>query len=335
MAEQPKDEPSTASGKVILLGEHAVVYGAPALVASLGRGVRASAAPAQESELHLISTLRRNADADANARTRAHGTEERTTPERESDLGRAFGALLESLNVSPVAVTAHVELPTGVGLGGSAAIGVATARAALRAQGEAPKPERVRAATQAWEKVFHGNPSGIDTEAAMGSGCLLYQKPDVADPVKLPGPMTLAICVAGPAASTLEMVEHVGHRLDSDPDGTRAILDRIADFVLDGLVALEEGDQKRLGQLLDANHEALQALGLSTPDLDKACELARAAGALGAKLTGSGGGGCVIALCDAADPILTTWRDAGLTCFTSTFGDKDQRAATVSLGGGQ
>lgn len=322
MAEQDNKEPSAASGKVILLGEHAVVYGAPALVASLGRGVRAKAATAQTSELHLISTLSSSPG------------EERATPESESDLGRAFGALLESLHVSPVAVTAHVDLPTGVGLGGSAAIAVATARAALRAQGEHPEPERVKAATQAWEKVFHGNPSGIDTEAAIGGGCLLYQKPDIADPVKLPSPMTLAICVAGPRASTLEMVRQVGERLDSDPEGTRAILDRIADFVLDGLVALEEGDQERLGQLLDANHEALQALGLSTPDLDRACELARRAGALGAKLTGSGGGGCVIALCDAADPILKTWRDAGLTCFASTFGDKGPCAETLSPGGG-
>ena len=310
MAEARHDEVSTASGKVILLGEHAVVYGAPALVASLGAGVRATAVTARASELHLIST--------------SSERQERTGPGSDTELGRAFRALLESLGVAPVAITAHVDLPTGVGLGGSAAIGVAAARAALRAHGKSPDPASVRAATQAWEKVFHGNPSGIDTEAAMGSGCLYYQKPDIADEVRIPRPLTLAICVAGPAASTLAMVRSVADRLDSDPDGSRAILDRIADLVIDGRFAIEEGDFKRLGQLLDVNHEALQALGLSTLDLDAACDAAREAGALGAKLTGSGGGGCVIALCDDAAPILTAWKDAGLTYFASLLGAHSQ-----------
>jgi mevalonate kinase len=314
---------STASGKVILLGEHAVVFGAPALVASLRTGVRAEGVPADRSELHLVSTS-------GAAREEREEREARTTADASSELGKAFNALLESLQVAPVAVTAHVDLPTGVGLGGSAAIGVATARAALRAYGREPKTADVRTATQAWEKVFHGNPSGIDTEAAMGSGVLFYQKPDIAEPLAVPDPMTIAICVAGPAASTLEMVQSVADQLDSNPDGTRGILNDIADTVLDGRFALEEGDQKRLGHLLDVNHDALKALGLSTPDLERARELARGAGALGAKLTGSGGGGCVIALCSDASPILKAWTDAGLECFASTFGSDATDATTAT-----
>src|SRR5262249_17136032 len=159
--------------KIILLGEHTVVYGAPALAAGIERGARAKASHDRASTLWLAgidpSGPREHAPAD------------------EGDIGRAFAALLAALPGAPPArVEAESELPAGGGLGSWAALGVAIARAldALAPREHLPaasdaeddRARRVLGAACAWERVFHGNPSGIDTAAAALSGCFRYTR---------------------------------------------------------------------------------------------------------------------------------------------------------------
>ena len=104
------------------------------------------------------------------------------------------------------------------------------------------------------------------------------------------------------------------HALPSRAD---FLIHSIHALVQEARVALLLGRPRDLGALLDENHRLLRELGVSTPELDAACQAARDAGALGAKLTGGGGGGCVLALTDAAStaPVLARWREAGLMCF--------------------
>src|SRR3954470_7747814 len=135
-----------ANGKVILLGEHAVVYGVPAIAAGIERGVLANAQPASSSSLRI--------------------GERHAAPGDDSELGRAFGALLDSLGAPSLSVEASLEVPPGSGLGASAALAVAIARAALAALGLPEDSARVLAAAAAWEAVYHGNPSGVDAAAA-------------------------------------------------------------------------------------------------------------------------------------------------------------------------
>lgn len=289
-----------ACGKVILLGEHAVVHGVPALAVGIERGAEARADRAADTELVIESV--------------------RATPTDGTDLGRALSALLEALGVSGVRIGATSALPVGCGLGSSAALGVAIARAIQELDG-APLPERTLAAATAWERVFHGNPSGIDTAAAVFGGCIWYTRQDGPVPLRLGRPFTLGVAVAGPAASTKRMVESVAQLAERRPAVFAKSLAGIEALVKNARLALEAGDLPGLGRLLDLNQMLLSGLMVSTEEIETACRLARTAGALGAKLTGAGGGGAVIALCDDdPEPVLAAWRAHGLTCFATRVG---------------
>ena len=287
-----------ANGKVILLGEHAVVYGVPAIAAGIERGVEARARPAESSSLRI--------------------GERRALPGDDSDLGRAFAALLGALAAPKLAVEATLELPPGSGLGASAALGVAIARAVLEETGSAPDSARVLAAAAAWEGVYHGNPSGVDAAAAAHAGCLLFDKINGPRPLTLGRDLILAIGLAGPPASTKLMVEGVARLRERRPAVVDKALEGIRALVGNAKLCLEAGDLPGLGSLMNYNQMLLSGLFVSTEGIERCCALARDAGALGAKLTGAGGGGAVVALCDGtSEPILGAWRAAGVECFGS------------------
>lgn len=306
----------TASGKVILFGEHAVVYAVPGIAAGIDRGARATAvrAPAGEGSTLALS-----------GRT--------LTPSDDSDLARAFRALLA---VEPICVDVHVEahadVPPGGGLGCSAALGVAIARATERAVqgGEACNEERVYRRGLAWENVFHGNPSGIDTAAAATGSFLLFERGVGTRPLTAPYDVWLAVGYSGASSSTKTMVEGIARIKERKPDLFEKFLGGVRAIVDNAKLALDAGDGAALGQLMDMNQMLLAGVLLSTEPIEKMCAIARETGGLGAKLTGSGGGGSVIALggicprgersSDAeklAGRLADAWSSAGFAAFPS------------------
>lgn len=267
-------------GKVILLGEHAVVYGRPALAAGIERGVRARVAAPGEMRLAIQPW----------GREVVPGVE-------DDELSRAFAAVIaEQRGAVPARIDVEVELPAGAGLGCSAALGVAVVRALAQAAGEAPADEEVARRALAWERVFHGNPSGVDNTMAAHGGVAVYRKGEPLEPIRPKKPLRLVIGDSGESASTRVMVESVARQHERDRPRTEKTLDAITALVQNAKLAIEDGDIRALGQLMDMNQLLLGSLMLSTEALEEMCAAAREAGAAGAKLTGSGGGGCMIAL---------------------------------------
>ncbi len=292
----------TASGKVILLGEHAVVYGIPAIAAGIDRGARA--------EAHRTASP---------SRLKIGGREALADETSGDNLERAFAALLAKLH-GCVEVTAETDLPMGGGLGSSAALGVAIAKASLTALGEPCDAESVSARAMAWERVHHGNPSGIDTAAALQGGILRYVRGEGVTPLRCNEGLTLAVGWSGQGASTKRMVESVATLVSADSLRFSAQINEISAIVEASGHALKTSDLAALGALFDRNHAILASWALSTPALESLCAIARRTGAHGAKLTGAGGGGSAIALVDddgAAERVLAAWREAGYSGFAA------------------
>jgi mevalonate kinase len=299
----------TAGGKVILCGEHAVVHGGDALVVGLNRGVIATASHAAKFQLIVGGKSLDTEDASM----------------------AALRNVCAHLGSGTVAVNLEVTMPLGVGLGGSAAMAVAIARALGELANAPLEDDAAFSAAQVWERVFHGNPSGVDAAAATYGGCLLYNRQRLtagiragAKPTRVDvgAPLHLALAVAGPPSLTKAMVERVAHFKCTDPLAFDAKLREIQAVVEAARASVESGDLKQLGALLNRNHALLSEWQLSTPEIEHARNLALSNGALGSKLTGAGGGGCVIALCEqqtAASAVLDGWAKARFQTLSTTI----------------
>ncbi|MCC6526576.1 MAG: mevalonate kinase [Polyangiaceae bacterium] len=308
-----------ASGKLILLGEHAVVYGVPALAVGISRGLEARA-------WRVAARAERSAAPDARPGLDVIG---RHTSE-DATLAAAYAALLaagEPVAGDDLAVRVHGDLTPGVGLGFSAAAAVAIARAVESlVHGGAAVPA-VQARAMAWERVFHGNPSGVDTAAALLGGCIRYTRAEGPRPFDPPACFELCVGFTGTAASTAAMVARVAELRNAEPARFEAELAEVGGLVAQAIAALERSELARLGALLDRNQGLLAGWGVSTDAIDVLCRTARAAGALGAKLSGSGGGGVVVALVGpggddgrAATRVLEAWRRLGFGGFRTAVG---------------
>jgi mevalonate kinase len=306
-----------ALGKVILLGEHAVVYGIPAIAVGIDRGARADSTPndGETCTLHV-----RGWDITVHER-------EPADPSNEPSLGPAFRSLLRETRarqdeagvplVGNVRVSAEADLPPGGGLGCSAAMGVAVARA-LDPQASA---DEIASRVMAWEKVFHGNPSGIDAAVSASGGCIYFRRGKPMERVTSKAPLVLAVGNTGTVSSTKTMVEVVARQLAQKKETTERAFEGIRVLVENARHAIEAGDREALGKLLDLNQMLLAGLFVSGEDIEKMCGAARENGALGAKLTGAGGGGSVVALApstEVAQKIVAAWEKGGFTGFVTT-----------------
>jgi mevalonate kinase len=269
-------------GKVILLGEHGVVYGRPALACGIERG---AVATATESDLPTLTVTTWDVSVPAD-------------PASTEALGRAFDALLGVYATRPsLSVTAEVALPAGAGLGCSAALGVAVLAAMDAALGVHREPDARAEASLAWERVFHGTPSGVDSAMASAGGVAIFRRGEPLTRIIPKHPLTLVVANSGEPSSTKSMVDSVRRQRERNPERIDELFDAIASLVRNGHLAIEAGDVHALGQLMDMNHGLLSSLLLSTTGLETLVRAAREAGAEGAKVTGAGGGGCMIALC--------------------------------------
>lgn len=272
-----------AHGKTIVLGEHSVVYGMPALAAGLPDGVTLTASPRPDPR--QPSTLRIPAwNLDLELRVESEHPVARATLEV---LGHCDGPL------TGWAIEGSSTLLPGAGLGSSAALTVALARLALGPDAEV---EAVVAASLAGERIFHGEPSGIDSQVAARGGLLRFVRGQEPTPVALGGPLHLMIVPSGVERRTDEQVARVRSRHDRFPALAHPLVEVLGRAVDQGIRALQSGDLGTLGEIMQIAHGVLAAFGVSSPILDAMCSTALRHGALGAKLTGAGGGGCILVL---------------------------------------
>ncbi len=276
-------------GKVILFGEHFVVYGVPGIVSAVDSTA--------DAEVHKgVKGI-----AVRDERKGAKGYAEEKRLQQVESIER----ILRAMGVEPGSVSLSISLggnlPSFSGLGASAASSVAIARAIAEELGRSFSDERINEIAYEAEKAYAGTPSGIDNTAATFGGLLWFKKnmtggPNTIEKLGIRVPVEIIIGSTGVVANTKAMVEGVAARKKQNPEKYDPIFKQAEELALAGRKALEDFDLEEVGRLMDENHRLLREIGVSSKELDYLVDLARAKGAFGAKLTGGGGGGCMTAL---------------------------------------
>ena len=276
-------------GKVILFGEHFVVHGVPGIVSAIDA--------TNDAEVKKISKGITVKDVRKAAKGYA---EEKRLQQLES-----IDRILRALGIDPKTVAFDIllggTLPGFSGLGASAASSVAITRAIAQEYGIRLTDERVNEIAYEAEKAYAGTPSGIDNTAATFGGLLWFKKnmtigDNTVEKLHIRKPVEIIIGSTGVIANTKAMVEGVAERKRKNPEKYDLLFEQAEALALVGRKALLDYNLREVGELMNDNHRLLQEIEVSHEKLDLLVDIARKDGAFGAKLTGGGGGGCMVAL---------------------------------------
>ena len=279
----------SAPAKIILVGEHAVVYGQPAIAIPL-RNLRAvvtlNEAPAGQRGLHVLAED-------------LHEIKQIMTGVQSDDpLVVTVNTLLAGLGISPpdAEITLRSQIPIASGLGSGAAIAAALGRALSASAEISLTPEALNGLVFEVEKFHHGTPSGIDNTVVVYEQPIYFVRNHPFETIDIGGTFHFLIADTGRPASTKIAVGDVRKLYEANSDQIQPVLAAIGDVARKSREAIQQGDVEALGARLNENHALLQQLTVSSPELDQLVDMARGAGALGAKLSGGGRGGNMIAL---------------------------------------
>jgi mevalonate kinase len=281
---------ASAPGKVILFGEHAVVYGQPAIAVPVTEVVAKAIItpdPAAASGSIHITAPQINLDATLSDLPAAN------------PLAMAIRSTLDALSIKqPSAFKLRITstIPVAGGLGSGAAVSVAIIRAVSAFLGHPLPDDQVSTLAFEVEKLHHGTPSGIDNTVITYNKAVYYMKSKPIDTISIAKPFTLVIADTGISTPTKETVADVRRVWESNPESNNNIFETIGNLAVAARKSIEQGNNEALGPLMNTNHQLLQQLNVSSPELDKLVLAALEAGALGAKLSGGGRGGNLIAL---------------------------------------
>ncbi len=280
---------ASAPGKIILFGEHAVVYNRPALavpVTQVHVDVEVLDSPRHGIWIHAPGI---DLHSELNSLPADH------------PIGSVILKLFSTLGISSLPtldITIASTIPVAAGLGSGAAVSVALIRALAQYLAHPLSNEKINDLVFEIEKLHHGTPSGIDNTVITYAQPVYFIKGQPMEIFKVGKPFTIVIGDTGIPAPTKESVSDLRRLWLRNTNHFEEIFNEIAQISLIARRSIESGKTELLGNLMDHNHSLLQDMTISSPMLDELVETARNAGALGAKLSGSGRGGNMIALVD-------------------------------------
>jgi mevalonate kinase len=295
---------ATAPAKIILFGEHAVVYGRPAIAVPVTH-VQASATVEGGPPGSGCVLIARDVDRTVHLPDAAP----------DDPLAAIVRMTLKRLNAPEpdVVITIHSTIPIASGMGSGAAVSTAIARALATHLGHALDVESVSALVFEVEKLYHGTPSGIDNTVIAHARPVFFVKDKFIMTFALKSPLRILIADTGIRSSTKTVVGDVRKAWEANRERYDSMFMSIGQIAVMARAALEGGEQSARGALMDGNHWLLRQLGVSSAELDRLVQAARQAGALGAKLSGAGRGGNAIALVteEARDAVTAAMLEAG------------------------
>jgi mevalonate kinase len=277
---------ASAPGKIILVGEHAVVYGKPAIALPLTQVKAEVMAQAGRPNTGIIIN-----SADLKREYMVGGAH----PEEPL----AFTSILSRLGIRrmpDVLLTLRSDIPIASGLGSGAATAAAIAKALARWLGWELSPAQLSAIVYETEKIHHGTPSGIDNTVIAYEQPVWFVRGEPVQPFAPRGDFVFLVANTGIHSPTRFTVADVRKAWEGDPEQYNLLFEKVGTVAQAARAALEAGDANTLGSLMNQNQTLLRELGVSAPANDRLAEAALAAGALGAKVSGGGRGGNNIAL---------------------------------------
>jgi len=298
----------SATAKTILFGEHSVVYGRPAIAMPI-------------SSIPVTATARQ-ATGPATLRSALYHGRLDAAPERLQPTVAAVTAALDAVGRprDAVAVDVRSEIPAERGLGSSAAVAAAIVTAVTSLFGRELTADERHELIQIAERAAHGRPSGLDARSVVARGPVWFEDGATAT-LAVGGPLSFVLADSGVAGRTREAVAGVRALREADPARVDRVIDRLGGLSSTARDALGAADADLVGTAMTEAHALLGELGVGAPALDHLVTAARTGGALGAKLTGGGRGGCVVALARGAahaDELAAHLRAAGAPSAWST-----------------